>query len=413
LKKEKTKDQTGKARTTTAGRTTSPTRKPNLSAGGRSRAKMFGYHIFHYGQRFEIRNESRHFYKASLAFSRDYIGDGGCDEGADYQNQFSLLSCDGDGLKQATYYGVFRLLVGLASRHARRYRGWLLGASKEPLTDSQIGRLLRIEPKVMAKMLKRFIAVRLLEKIELPDFNTLSDEAQDSDIPDTEGNEKGSDRATKKASESGSHTRTKRSRAQTCAQVRSPYINGNGKTEMKVKVKVKVKGKRKATVGLTASGCKKNNNGNGKSHNRKINAQKDRVSDQVPCPPATQPLPSEPKGTDALGGHKVASFTAGPLAPDLSQAGRRYGLRVFMALGFGGDADNLESQREICSFASQHDKVCRQLAGLGPPAVDAVLSRALREATKIAKRKSTRRKGAVFNSLLDKLCDSAQQRGPP
>jgi hypothetical protein len=388
--------------------TLSRKRKPTPPSGPSSRAARLVYRVFHHEARFDLRTESRHFRKNALPFTRDFNGYGAGDEAVDYLRQFTLLCPNGDGLNYCQYYGCYRLIVNLASQHARAFRGYLLGPDKDPLTDSQIARLLHIPAKEMTRMLKRFVSVKLLERVELPEFDlSLNDEP-------AEGDRSSSD-AGVKAGQSQPRAHAKRSRAQSRAQVRSPYLNGNGKTANDKK-------KSKATLGLSASGCKGKDNDNSQAEVKvqgesqgeaegQAQAQAQRQSAE-PCPPTTPPLAEQPKDVDVSGGHTVtsasppASFSQGQ-----SRSGLTYGRRVYLALGHTWDIDSNEATREITSVAAVHDEVCRRLAGLPPEMVDGILARALREAPKIAKRKSTRRRGAVFNSLLDKLCAAARGGG--
>lgn len=171
------------------------------------------------------------------------------------------------------------------------------------------------------------------------------------------------------------------------------------------KGKSKVKDNQKATSGLTAPGCKKNNNGNDKDD------PQGKSNEQAPGPPTNPPLPSVPQESEA-GGCRVTQFTGPPVTAEISRHGLAYGRRLYIALGYRYDIDSPEAAREIASFGSKHDKLYQRLSALSPPAVDAVLSRGLREAAKIAKRPANKNKGAVWHTVMDKLAD-AQQRSPP
>jgi hypothetical protein len=272
----------------------------------------------------------------------------------------------------------------------------LLTADKRPLSDFQIGRLLRIPSKTMSKVLKQFLSVQLIEKIRLPDFDKMADEGPDDDAPSPAEERKKKSRA-----------HAKRRRAQSSAQARSPLKNGktaNGK------------GKGKATVGLTASGSNTKNNGNGKDDPQgRASEQGESPSRTTESPPTTpEPLPSEPQESDEQGDRVTP--TPSPL-PSLSQGqsshGLSYGRRVYLALGYHHDVDSIEARREITSFASKHDELVSALAGLSPPAVDALLARGLAEAVKIGKRKGNRNKGAIWHTVMGKLAAAAQQRSPP
>ena len=351
-----------------------------------------GWHVPDYDKGVEPRREG-HPYLKRLDFIKEHI-DLGSDEGASLQTQFMLLCNDGDGLKYCQYYGCYRLLLGLASRQARRYRGWLLGPGKEPLTDSQIGQLLHIPSKTMSKMLKDFARLKLIEKVEIPDFDSMKDEPLED-----EGKR-----------DPGAHA--KRARAKSRARVRAPSRNDkteNGKNKSNTKKKSKPKDKQKATVGLAASGSKRKNNGSGKDD------PQGKTNEQAPCPPTTpEPLPSMSRESDGRGDRVTSTLSPLPsLSNGQSSHGLSYGRRVYLGLGYRHDVDSAEARREITSFASKHDQVVFTLAALSPPAVDALLQRGLAEAIKIGKRKGNRNKGAVWHTVMDKLTAAAQQRRPP
>lgn len=171
----------------------------------------------------------------------------------------------------------------------------------------------------------------------------------------------------------------------------------------KAKSKSKVKDNQKTTSGLTASGCKRKNNDNEKDE------LQGKVKEQAPSPPTNPPLPSMPQESDD--GGRASNITRPPDSAEVSRRGLAYGRRVYLALGYRYDIDSPEAAREIGSFGSKHDTICQRLSALSPPSVDAVLSRGLREAAKIAKRPANKNKGAVWHTVMDKL--AAAQRGPP
>lgn len=180
---------------------------------------------------------------------------------------------------------------------------------------------------------------------------------------------------------------------------RKPLNNGKRKSN----TNSKTKNKRKTTNGLTAPGCKNKGNGNGKKDVG--------TADATPTTPTTTPpMPTEPTGSDA-GGHKVIPFTGGPpAAAGYSRAGLAYGRRVYLRLEYTWSMDSSEAEREITSFASKHDHVISRLRAQPPPAIDALLNRALRQATKIAKQKSAKNKGAVWNDFVNDLLTASLKR---
>jgi hypothetical protein len=103
----------------------------------------------------------------------------------------------------------------------------------------------------------------------------------------------------------------------------------------------------------------------------------------------------------------VIPFAGSPPGSVISRHGLTYGRRVYLALGYQHDIDSPEATREINSFGSKHDQIFR-LSGLLPPVVDEILNRGLHEASKIAKIKTNRNKGAVWNDLINKLAAAKQ-----
>jgi len=112
-------------------------------------------------------------------------------------------------------------------------------------------------------------------------------------------------------------------------------------------------------------------------------------------------------------GGQAIPFTCPPDSAEISRHGLAYGRRVYLNLDYRWGIDSPQAYREISSFGSKHDQVHARLSGLPAPEVDAILSRGLREAVKIAKRPANKNRAAVWHTLMNKLLTAAKQRGPP
>ena len=135
------------------------------AASKRSATKVpMVWRIFHFKERFELPENIRKCRRSALEFSRDYVGDAGGDEAVAYQRQFALLS-NGDGLEFGLLYGLYRLLVNMAAKQSRAFRGYLLDAKNQPLSDAQIGKLLKIETRRTSKLLRKYESVYFLEHV--------------------------------------------------------------------------------------------------------------------------------------------------------------------------------------------------------------------------------------------------------
>jgi len=337
------------------------------------------WHIFRFKERFELPEDMKIHRRSGLQYTRDFVSAAGGDEAVGYLNQFGMLS-NGDGEELSMLRGLYRSLVNMAAQHSRAKRGYLLDASAEPLTDGQIAKLLNYKAARMRQLLARFARVKLLEKVPLPEFDFALNETQKKD------NNQGA--------------------------LNSSENSGNFRAPLKKRQTTKAPNgaKQKTTSGLTASG-KKENNDNGidqsKRGDQSLESQDQAQgygqaeSRTTASPTTSPPLSSMPQESDD--GGRVVLFTRSPGSADYSRAGLSYGRRVYLALGYKWDIDSPKAAREIGSFASKHDQVLIVMAGVPPPALDGVLARGLREAGKIAKRKTNRNKGAVWNTVMDKL----------
>jgi hypothetical protein len=366
------------------------------------------WRIFRFEKRYELPEDMKIFRKSGLNFTKRFVGVGGGDEAVGYHKQFAMIE-NGDGIESCMFEGVYGRLVNMAAEHSRARRGFLLDADDQPLSDAQIGRLLNIKSKEMRKLLRKFASVKLIEKVELPDF--------DMSLNEPKGGSE--DKAKDKAKDKPRNARARNS-SENSGKFRKP-LKKRQKSNNKNKDK-----KQRATDGLTAINQEENNNGKGISNNS--NVQKGRrqtqpkksppMSAKGRHPPTTAPMPSVPQRSDE-GGSKVIPFVP-PGSACFSRAAKIYGRRIYLALELPWDLQSHEAKREIGSFAALHDRALLKLAqaGMQRLTLENLLHRGLAEAEKIASRKRKARKpgekiasrkqkarkpGAVWNDLFDKL----------
>ena len=366
------------------------------------------WRVFRYRERFELADDVRTHRKSALDFTRDYVGVGAGNEAVGYQQQLNMLS-NGKGEEYYLLYGLYRQLINETSKRSRTYRGYLLDSANEPLSDAQIGRMLKIHAKKMTRLLRRLASVNLLERVDLPAEWDLS---QDETPPKKEEKQKDAGAQPSKKRRNSAKNKGFSGRARKAPE-NSEDARARPKAFKKEKGSRKSKqpnGKQKATLGLTASGCKRKNNGkrqaqDSSARNRKIHSKSNSLSTSqtASTPTATPPRPSKPQESDARG-LKVMPFTGGPSGSvAISSAGIAYGQRIYIALGYSWEMNRPEAMREICSFGSQHDRFCRLLANLPPPEIHAILQRGIREARKMSRRQTNRKQGAVWNDTMNKI----------
>ena len=225
--------------------------------------------IFHFGERFELGEDVRSHRKSALDFTRDYVGVGAGNEAVGYQQQLSMLSnCDGQ--EYYLLYGIYRALINEAGKRSRAYRGYLLNASNEPLSDAKIGKMLKIHAKKMTRLLRRLESVDLLVRVPMPNKWDLSVD----EVPPKKGD---SNEAAGAQQDKKSHSRIKnkgvsgrvRKTVEKSVEDRKP-LKRTAKTEIQPNGCKRETGNRKATNGLTAIG--QNVKENGKARRDNLNA---------------------------------------------------------------------------------------------------------------------------------------------
>jgi len=352
------------------------------------------WRIFRFKERFELSENIRKCRRSALEFSRDFVGDAGGDEAVGYQRQFALLS-NGDGLEFGMLYGLYRLLVNMSAKQSRAFRGYLLDAKNQPLSDSQIGKLLKIETKRIRKILRRLASVDLLELVELPEFDMSVNEPPPED--DEPGDDNGSGKSNQKSADGN----------------RKPQSGGRGRTRAENSAEGRKPLKEKGNMV----------NGNGKGINKEATKRRREVQSkaQEAPPPTTQPLkpqvsaergsviqftaPSELKNTGRLG--EIAEKILHRYNPQAKE----FAFEVYKALELRWDPMSEQGKRELGCFASVWQKLAGwQNAGMPLPVINEIRQRAIDEARKIAKRRQNRKKGAVWCTVFENLAAAYKRR---
>ncbi len=126
------------------------------------------WHIFHFGERFELAAGTKVCKNGPLQFVKlPVVGDPYDDESHILVEQLAMLECQGDTL---ALEGAFWRLVRQAGWRSRKYRGYLLNEQYLPMTTTQIARVVGLTVAETAKVLKVLAKYNLIERVAMPDF---------------------------------------------------------------------------------------------------------------------------------------------------------------------------------------------------------------------------------------------------
>lgn len=382
------------------------------------------WRIFRFKERFELGEDVKILRKSGLHFTKDFVGVAGGDEAVGYRKQFGLL-LNGDGLESAAFYGVYRMLVNMAAEHTRAKRGYLLDASDQPLTATQIGRLLHIKTPKMRQILRKFASVSLLEQVHLPEFDlSINDGPKEKE--DSGGSKEAPPRDQKRGKD-----RDARNTSDNFEKEGAPSRTGKaGKGKIKEpngsKEKVNAQRGTNGETGNTTSAITTGNNSNAQEgQDQEAESPPDAGKASIP-PTTTPPSKTDPTDPDALGqGKTVTAVQPAPgsdnqptthrrrrrasFAPEYDRHDVQLARRVYHALKLPWDTDGPEGASEVGSFASVWHKVMQQLSRAPPEVCDQLGLRAVREAGKIAKRKASQNKSAVWINTIRKIAAKREQ----
>lgn len=344
------------------------------------------WRIFRFEPRYEMPEDMRKCRVTALEFTRDFVGDAGGDEAVGYQHQFSMLS-NGDGAEFSKHYGVYRQLVNMAAKRSRAYRGYLIDAKNQPLSNGQLGKLLNYTTNEMRKILRRLASVDLLERVDLPEFDLSANKLPPSKY--------GNDTKKKSGEKQGG-----RKRAENSARERTPL--NNGKNEKK-KGSNYLNGNDKSLKGIN----------NGKLSIGNSNALKGQGKGQTTTSPTTAP-PFVPSESDA--GGSVIPFHGPPGSANHNRSGlyynpdaKEFGGIIYIALKLPWDPVSANGRRELGCFATAWQKA--QSSGLSPQSLDSLWKKAIDIAHKITKKQPKYpNPSRVWRGLFNKLLASKRSK---
>jgi hypothetical protein len=154
------------------------------AAAKRKKAKKKVWHIFHFGQRYELPDDVRYCRVTALKYTMDFVS-ADDDEAISFQQQFDLLRSYKDCL---AIKGAFRELKTMAANRSRCYRGYLLNEKLQPATTKRISQLLQVDEDMAAHYLEALEDVGLIERIPMPDFDESVNGPPGGDSDKTSGN---------------------------------------------------------------------------------------------------------------------------------------------------------------------------------------------------------------------------------
>ena len=145
------------------------------------------WHIFHFGDRFELPEDMRACRKGPLQFVRLFVAGANDNESHIFKEQWSMLDREENTL---LLEGAFIRLLKWAGRRERKFRGYLLNEHYAPATPTQISRVLGLERSKSAGVLGILAKYNLIERVAMPDFAAVVDEPEEKGQPrkGTKGN---------------------------------------------------------------------------------------------------------------------------------------------------------------------------------------------------------------------------------
>ena len=383
---------------------------------GRTAANV--YRIFHFQNRFEMDGDYRR--QGGLDYVRMFITastQGKSNESSAFMRQLGMLEHYYPEQWDA-YLGRFWRLVALTATQEDWLRGYLLDSDQRPLADAKLAAAMHLSLPVMKATLQGLRKVGLIEQVPCPQFTRPKKRKAKDESANQKQNKDGKKKSPKKPKKQTAK-QTVRKHSETFGNISERSETLRAKTNKTKTAKAASAAKdnpraapsdynQKATNGKTAVGCKRKTNDKRQGETTGAEALQNRTKCEWPtqsrtasAPATAPPLPSEPQQSDD--GERVIPFVRSPDSAELSRQGMSYGRRVYLALGYGWDINSPEASREIASFASKHDELCRKLSGLPPPQLDAMLCRGLREAEKMSRRRANRNRGAVWNTAMNRL----------
>ncbi len=139
------------------------------------------WHIFHFGERFELPRGMQACRNGPLQFVKlPVLGDPYDNESHILLEQLGMLECQDNTL---VLEGVIWRLVRQAGWRSRKYRGYLLNERYLPMTPTHISRVLGLKLSESAGVLHTLAKYNLIERIPMPDFAAVTDEPEEKEQP--------------------------------------------------------------------------------------------------------------------------------------------------------------------------------------------------------------------------------------
>lgn len=136
------------------------------------------WHIFHFGERYELPEDMRACRKGPLQFLRLFVTGANDNESHISMEQWAMLDLEDDTL---ILEAVFIRLQKHAARRSRKYRGYLLNEMYLPMTTAQISRVVKLDVSETAAAIKVLAKYNLIERVAMPDFDSVPDEPESED----------------------------------------------------------------------------------------------------------------------------------------------------------------------------------------------------------------------------------------
>ncbi len=329
------------------------------------------YHIFHFPERFEIKDKYGKFITHPLLFTRDFVGSGIDDESVHFVQQMMIA-------RQSENYHILHSVFGelktISANRSLKYRGYILEGTK-PVTKKIIAQLVKLPLEKCTEILNELEQIGLIEYVPLPDFDNIPP-GKPAEKPDKKPKKTGGRKKSGATGKRSRATATGRKKSGATGSGRDSFQeretgngNGNGKTKSKEKKNNipepgKTKGKAKSKT---------------KALHRQVTDKIKEMREQDKAPaPGNPTSPGNPTRSDAGEGKQQAGCLGNPhpsiTASDAqtqrfieavlnegrsdyvySPEAKQFGAVVFIALEVPYDPYSQEGRSELCCYAKGWD----------------------------------------------------------
>ncbi len=131
------------------------------------------WHVFHFGERFELAEDMRMCRKGPLQFVRLFVAGANDNESHISIEQWAMLDREENTL---ILEAAFIRILKHAARRSRKYRGYVLNEHYRPATTAQIARIVKLDVSATARAIKVLAKYNLIERVAMPDFDSIPDE---------------------------------------------------------------------------------------------------------------------------------------------------------------------------------------------------------------------------------------------